>query len=1184
MRWIIVILAVLMCGLACAQGAPDFNLREYLGHTWRNERVTFPLNEAQGKRAKAGHALVGLDGKAVLYQPVTAEGKPAIVFLTDLEPFDRREFRFTEKKSDAPTDLKVEETADSVTITTGQIGIRLAKTAAGGTGPIGGIRLASGKWVGGSVLSSDLPVKSYSVTVTQRGPVFAEAIVRATLGENSAWAMRVQVVAGEPVVLFDEKCAVTEGKDTRFRLLLNNGFAPDSVLYRLGKGAVGQNATSKLAPDEKEPAFTLEAWLHWWERDRQGPCASFYAENGPDMLGIAGRESSVWIDPKLAPEQQAPIRVPIMLDAQGLRMELAIKQGQRKWMLMTPDKAASLAAVADDKAIWNGSLPHRLLVKYGHFPLDMVKDFTLEWAGDHQNYPRLFVTKADLPKLKARLQGQVEQYQKDLPTYRKEINYYAPDGPIGAYLATGDLELGQRIEKTALEWTQGAVNNFLEQTGSCMYGLGPSQGSAVPTALAAADIALSDPTLPQPERERLLAQAAFLGYAMNRKDYWWPEVGYAANPNMTTSVEGYKTTVACLIPSHPLAKTWAAASLKELKAQVDGWSDDNGGWLEAPHYAMVSYDPILAAFLMAKNAGFADYVFDPKMKKVALWFAKITTPPDSRIGGYRHFPPIGNTYLNEPTGEFGVLAGIWKEKDPEFAANMQWMHQQINRYAQPGIGGAYPGLAAFRSLLRDETIQAKAPNWGSELFPETSVVLRSGFNTPRETQLYMIAGRNHLHYDQDTGAVLVWGLGRILADDFGYYGNIPPEDHNVLESVVARNNATMKVQQFVPGVRADFVRGQCEAWTRQVAFIKHNDPTAPDYFVIADTLDIPAPATWRLWCTANRVAINDASALVDGKEDVDMDVYFARPAGVTLTTEARTRRSVSGLFPDWHWGPMESTQQGIIAPMTKSTGTLVVLYPRMKGAPTPTVTPIADGKGVKVQFGGLTDYVFLSAREFTFKGDGISFNGTAGMAQLRGKESFTALGSAGDLFAPGAAPISSVLQWAKETASLFPNGDFENGQLGLFPAESSLLKFRVAPNPIADPNHAGKQCLAADFAGPRTAFGAQGMFYMDATKTYRISMNILIKGNFSVEVGGYGSDGKNPNLRTDDGRVWQWGFSKKGPTEGWTPLACTVGPKGSGADVIFPEGILSTHMTFWITGEAGTFYIDDVKIEEVAGK
>lgn len=42
--------------------AEVFLLRDYLGRSWENERVTFPLTKAQLAQAGAGHALAGGNG------------------------------------------------------------------------------------------------------------------------------------------------------------------------------------------------------------------------------------------------------------------------------------------------------------------------------------------------------------------------------------------------------------------------------------------------------------------------------------------------------------------------------------------------------------------------------------------------------------------------------------------------------------------------------------------------------------------------------------------------------------------------------------------------------------------------------------------------------------------------------------------------------------------------------------------------------------------------------------------------------------------------------------------------------------------------------------------------------------------------------------------------------------------
>jgi hypothetical protein len=411
------------------------------------------------------------------------------------------------------------------------------------------------------------------------------------------------------------------------------------------------------------------------------------------------------------------------------------------------------------------------------------------------------------------------------------------------------------------------------------------------------------------------------------------------------------------------------------------WSDDNGGWLEAPHYAMASFDMIFPTFIMAHNAGFSDDLYSPRARKVIEWFGKISTPPDSRINGWRHQPPIGNTYLCEPTSAFGTVAYMWRTKDPAFASHMQWLHQQNGAYPEPGIGGSSPSMLGYRSLLMDSRIPAKAPNWGSDFFPKTGAILRTGFATDRETQLHIILGEHDKHYDLDSGSITLWGKGRILADDFGYYGRAPLHDHSRIETPAPYR--LLLPTAFRTTAAVDYVAGKAEAWTRQIVFLKDADPLGPNYYVMTDTLRDATAATWRLWCATDSVTMNPHGALVAGKEDVDLDVIFTTPAAPALSTEVLTRTSGSGLYPNLQWRAMASTQTGLIATLPQAHGFTAVLYPRLKTEKPPMVTALADGKGARIDTPAGTDYVFLSAAPFTYQAVDIAFEGTAGVIRLR---------------------------------------------------------------------------------------------------------------------------------------------------------------------------------------------------------
>lgn len=959
------LLVLLMSALGAAP-ADDLQLTERLGHNWRRETVVLALSPAQEREVQAGRALYGPDGKALPYQLLAGATthRARVAFQTDLLPYETRVFRFGAEPAVTAGDLTVEETPETITLAGSQTGCRIARTLANGQGPLHAVRLSSGAWAGGSRLLTDQPVTAYAATVTARGPVFAEVVCRAMIGNAATWELRLRLYAQEPVILVDETAAV-DGPAVTFRLELQRDFHPDTLLYRSGRAdpgiAYGQNLTWKLEAGE---AYWLQAWLRWQQRQRQGNYCALFREDGPDLLAVAAREAGAWVDPTVPAARRAVPTLPLRHDTvAGTYLDFPLKIGQRKWMLMTLPAADVLAEIRDPKTVNRSPLPYHYLIKYGHFPLDMVKDYVLEWDTTRDSHPRLLIT-------------------------AKEVDAFLAANRNHAHYAVS----------TALASTQAAVRVFLQQD-DLPLGSAPHMSSRrVIEAVQQADTALRAGQGTPEERRRLFAHLAFFGYTVARPEYWSPERGYSANPNMTTMVAGYQLALGSLLPSHPCAAAWSKMGLTELTNQLNSWSDDNGGWLEAPHYAMVSYDYIVAGFLMAHNSTGDTSIFLPKVRKVIDWFGKISTPPDSRLGGYRHMPHIGNTWLFETTGEFGVLARLWHERDPAFSAEMQWLFQQHRAPLHAGIGGSGHSSSSYRGMLIDPTLPARAPAYGSELFPKTGVILRHAFPSERETQLHMIAGTNHDHYDLDSGSVTVWGKGRIVADDFGYNSQAPVCDHSMLESELS--GRIMQVTAFETTPRLDYVRGTAGGWTRQIAFVKDADPLGPSYFLIADSLSRPVPATWRLWCTAARIALQPRQALVVGKEDVDTDLFFLQPEAVAAKTEDKTC-STFGQKPDGSGGTIALTQTGVIVTLTDAAALSALLYPRLKTEAAPVVTALAGGKAARVQHAKGTDYLFLSPTPFTYAAEDIRFTGTAGALLRRGDKPILLLAAPGTLSAPG---------------------------------------------------------------------------------------------------------------------------------------------------------------------------------------
>jgi hypothetical protein len=250
---IAVVLLVLFGLPLCAAKSSDpidqgFALHDFLGRRWQNERVRFPLSADQLTRAQAGHGLIGPDHTPVPYQIVVTDppGPPAIEFLAALEPYESRTYRLTSSIAPAQTDLHIEETSDVIRLGNSRIGIALRKILTPGEGPIASLRLASGRWIGNSLLKTEQHLDSYAAAIITQGPAVGEVVVRMRFREQRPWALRFRIQAHEPVILVDETFAL--GDASAFVLVLNHNFAPNNLFYRNGKSMPGPNgAVGRLA-------------------------------------------------------------------------------------------------------------------------------------------------------------------------------------------------------------------------------------------------------------------------------------------------------------------------------------------------------------------------------------------------------------------------------------------------------------------------------------------------------------------------------------------------------------------------------------------------------------------------------------------------------------------------------------------------------------------------------------------------------------------------------------------------------------------------------------------------------------------------------------------------------------------------------------------------------------------------
>lgn len=1005
--WSVCCVAAVLCagGSAAAQ---EFVLREQLGKNWANEVVTFPLSPQQVAAVKAGAQVIGPEGEVVASQLLDVEGQQRLAFQVSLAPGATRSYRLGKAGKTAAGDWKIEESGGLIAVTNGEIGLRVRKSLKANEGPLAGIRLRSGNWTGDSTLTDGAAVKNYSAEITARGPVLVEVVCKVVFVDDGVWSLRFRLERGEPVILVDESFDAPGGGT--FRVVLGDQkFRPTHMLHR------NADVSNAVVMSDPIAGYFLEPWLHW-NNPRHGNWIALHSpppvvpkkvpeptvdapkkgndadellglkekpstktpveeprDAASDMLVIGLLKPSVWVDPKWKGRAKQPGSHANVAVRDGLvAVDLPVAGGRRTWLLGALSQRESVEILS--RSIRRvAPPPQQLVIKHGDFPLDQVKDYVLDWPGDHTNFPRLYVRKQDLPAIKTRLKSNPAILRKWVS--EQPINKYLLDEPVQEFLAGGDPTLGKLMAEKAEEYLQTCVDWYLKQDERQTPGAAPHMQTLILSVVNLIDPVLGTEAFTPESRRRVLAQLAFLGYVVSSPDYWSPERGYSGFANMTSVVAMYRTALGCLLQSHPQGKAWAEQGLNQLHYQLGAWSDADGGWIEAPHYAMVSFDHMLAGFAMGANAGFADHLYDPRMRKVIEWFGTISTPRDPRTGGWRHQPPIGNTYHGEPNGLYGIAASLWRERDPDFASRMQWLFEQHGSYPGLGSGWNFPTMLGYRFLMTSSGVTPKPAEFGSRWFRETGVVLRNTMTSDRETYLHLIAGSNRSHYDLDSGGIMLYGKGRVLADDWGYLGRHGHNWHSLLSGPAASGGGTMQVREFSTSAAFDYVAGRKESWERQIGFAKDADPLGPTFFLLRDSYTADGDATWRLWLTTaiagdgdqkkterpGTVTLNATGATLSGMDDVDLDIFLHEPATLGLRLEPATLRIGTG---NWKGSiePVSNSQTALIATLKGRGAVTALLYPRLKTESPPTVTWSAAGRiaEVKTKFG--TDYVFVSPR------------------------------------------------------------------------------------------------------------------------------------------------------------------------------------------------------------------------------
>lgn len=1016
-------------------------VKEQLNQTYDRELLSVPFSADSRKCKPGSFHLVGPAGPVavqlsdvVFRTPKEKYVKSATVWfvIEKLDPLSTHEYTLTYGKKKAKavaTDLTVKTKGGMVEILTSAVGVRLPLgevSSANAPAPLLGMRLGKNGWSGASKWAGTAKVTGWSAEVIDEGPVFARCVSDYVLSGGVKATFTATVVAG--------------GSGVRWEMYVEGDQPEASVRFAL-----------PAVPGVKQAV--LPKGYGQWARDRKksvgdqaggfvalSPNASLvniFADNphrvvlsaGNVSLELMSRDPGAWVDPG-PPQSYGPTG----LDHWDLNMIGEMWKGwQRKAMPVryaTDGRVSLTASLVEGRRLWTVSAGAPVVGD----KLRQVREMVLDWPATSK-HPHLFV---DMDEIK--------------DVWRRAASDPKLNGTLNGQWGAAALKVMRKPagKRTAKEVAAvvGRLRTSLAKMGNFDVMRGAMAVVSLYDALIDSDLISSD------ERALFRAQMAYLGYVMADPMCWSTERGYGSgNPNMHCSYTLSLGVIACALKEHPRSKEWSDYATGWLHKWLESEVGVNGEWIpEGSHYGIVSLEPHLSYAITAKRAGYHDFTTDARLKKEALYFAKMHTPRDVQHGNSRVTGAWGRGTSGDRMAICGVAARMTAESDPEYAKVMQWM------WAQTGYSGHLGDnrLGGYESYYLDRRLPRAAPAWGSELFPELGALLRADFNTPTESYVNVLAcvdsQRNLDVWVPGVGGISQWfGLGKPLSTCSTVGGGYAVRHELLAEGVrLARNYAPgddlnpfgyytkTYFDTFAPMPGADYIRTRIVNthvdergwkptkvpaypkvtpaksdkldWTRQVLFLKG---VGTAYLVLRDTTTGGEPTAWQFWTLSEKIGTPEKAA--------DVKTFLADKPGRSIvgtrTLPQGNRYTALGQFGvDVEYFVAEPAAtprhtlryggayrrvheyQDVLLLQQPGDGSyFVAIFPRERESEAPIFSRAADGKVIKVMMANGTDYAFLSAEKTTAVMGDISFTGTCGVVQQRNGSVRLMLGAAGSV-------------------------------------------------------------------------------------------------------------------------------------------------------------------------------------------
>jgi len=895
-RIALAMIAICFAGPVAADGRNSDETRivlsEHLGLTWTNEVVTYPFSADKGLFPAESISLRGPDGAqacqladVTLWEGTKSVRSARLSFLVKkLAPQTTQTYVISRNSRSGPgkfkTYLNISTRPGQIEATSSGFGVRLlvgeksydAGAPAGKVpAPILGIRLANGPWFGTSSMFGSTPIKSYRARVVDSGPIFLRVLCLYSYADGNTLEIAIRLNAAGRGVDMETRVARHSPKDG-WSIRLSPGLGPMTLQFpreaagkqsgatRIGKSNWMERPISQYAPGT---ITKLTPWGDWWNEFTQPDIHLKLGDSDAEII-LARKNAGRWVEPVKGGSARfgyfEPKAIPLVKQPDGtVALRVNNASGARIWSISKGDDPASkLTRYASLKGPASG-LP---------LELDQVKDMVLDWPDSKKKHPWLIMNASEMARA-ARAN---------------------PD-------AMSRLTAARTVK--SLEELLGRLGEF-----DLMRKIGHMAGQYD---------AIIDSDVITPRRRKLLrARMAYLAYYAASPANWSPSRGYrSGNPNMTIAHTLNQGVLACLLKDHPMARRWSVEPTARMRHWIAKTVDDDGYWNESSHYARVSISKLMFYAIAARQAGLADFLSDPKFKKMCMLYERLLTPPDPqrelpvktvrgkpKPTGPGFFPrvsaPHGRGERGDRWGMGGLLARAYFKQDPDYSAIMQWSWKQTGMTYIMG-----EGMGGLERLYADPSLPEKVPSWSSERIKRLGYLLRDGTGTSSESFLLFISqfatNPDGEIWPSETGAITRWfARGVPISGQFnGYpYSNLhsmllnrvtPAADYKPGQPAPATGvTGRAKQDGFTTLANMDYAAATFEltspwsrvfslpkaappfpatkrkgklpiTWKRQLMSIKGNDADGVSYIVLRDTISGDQPTQWRFWTFSEKI-------------------------------------------------------------------------------------------------------------------------------------------------------------------------------------------------------------------------------------------------------------------------------------------------------------------------------------------